>query len=176
MLGRLGGEHMARYVQEVGHVPVEPDAHRPTEEWMRSILSRESSTKIAHVRDELQERMDENASVYRTEQTLTRMQGLLGDLRAKYDRAAIDDKGSTFNTDLVEAMELGFLLDLADALVASALARRESRGGHAREDYPNRDDVNFLSHTLAYRQPDGGIELRYKPVKLGRYEPQERKY
>jgi len=92
----------------------------------------------------------------------------------------VQDKGRRFNTDLLEAVELGFLLDLAEVLVASALARQESRGGHFREDYPTRDDVNFMRHTMAYRQVESNdavtIRLDYKPVVQTRYEPMERKY
>ena len=89
---------------------------------------------------------------------------------------AIGDKGRRYNLDLLEAIELGFLIDLAEVLVEGALARNESRGGHAREDYPNRDDVNFMRHTMAYREDDGEIRLDYKPVVVTRYQPMERKY
>jgi succinate dehydrogenase / fumarate reductase flavoprotein subunit len=88
----------------------------------------------------------------------------------------VQDTGKLFNTELMEVVELGFLLDCADALVAAALARDESRGGHFREDHPMRDDANWLKHSLAYRQPDGSIRLETKPVKLGPYVPMERKY
>jgi succinate dehydrogenase / fumarate reductase flavoprotein subunit len=81
-----------------------------------------------------------------------------------------------FNTDLMETVELGFLLDCADTLVAAAIARDESRGAHYREDHPLRDDANWLKHSLAYRQADGSIALEYKPVKMGPYIPMERKY
>jgi succinate dehydrogenase / fumarate reductase flavoprotein subunit len=86
------------------------------------------------------------------------------------------DKGKRFNSDLLEAIELGFLIDLAEVLVVSARARNESRGGHFREDYPHRDDVNFMRHTMAYRLPSGEISLDYKPVVQTRYQPMERKY
>ena len=116
------------------------------------------------------------AFVVRSEDGLRKMQGILGGLRERYARVAIDDKGAIFNTDLMETVELGFLLDCADALVASALARDESRGGHYREDHPIRDDANWLKHTLATRRDDGDIALDYKPVKMGPYVPMERKY
>ena len=101
-------------------------------------------------------------------------------LKARYANVAVQDKGKRFNTDLLEAVELGFLLDLAEVLVVSALARKESRGGHFREDYPTRDDVNFMRHTMAYREIDAdgseNIRLDYKPVVQTRYQPMERKY
>ncbi|MCS7313586.1 MAG: succinate dehydrogenase/fumarate reductase flavoprotein subunit, partial [Acidobacteria bacterium] len=101
---------------------------------------------------------------------------VLRGLRERYCRSAIQDKGRVFNVDLVEALELGFLLDCAEALVASALFRTESRGAHYREDYPGRDDANWLKHTLAFRQDDGAIRLDTKPVVITRFMPQERKY
>ena len=135
---------------------------------------------IAAIRSELQETMDANAQVYRTEGTLKQAEVDIVRLRERYLRAGVMDKGRRFNTDLLEAVELGFLLDLAEVLVASARARNESRGGHFREDYPTRDDVNFMRHTMAYRTEDaagvGGVRLDYKPVVQTRYEPMERKY
>ena len=93
---------------------------------------------------------------------------------------SVQDKGKRFNTDLLEAVELGFLLDLAEVLVVSALARKESRGGHFREDYPTRDDVNFMRHTMAYREVDDGRQRPHPPgLQAGRqtrYRPMERKY
>ncbi|MCW2497339.1 MAG: succinate dehydrogenase flavoprotein subunit, partial [Jatrophihabitans sp.] len=89
---------------------------------------------------------------------------------------SVGDKGKRYNSDLLEAIELGFLLDLAEVLVIAARARNESRGGHFREDYPTRDDVNFMRHTMSYREDDGGIRLDYKPVVQTRYQPMERKY
>ena len=101
-------------------------------------------------------------------------------LRERYKNVAIQDKGSRFNTDLLEAIELGNLLDLAEVTVVSALAREESRGGHYREDFPTRDDVKFMQHTMAYREEaaDGSTSVRldYKPVVQTRYQPMERKY
>ena len=104
------------------------------------------------------------------------MQEILGGLRARFEKVYVEDTGKVFNTELMEAFELGFLLDCADALVAAALARDESRGGHYREDHPLRDDEHWLRHSLSYRNDDGSIRLEYKDVKLGAYVPMERKY
>src|SRR4029453_12070823 len=106
--------------------------------------------------------MDRNAGVYRTETTLKQMQDTLDALDERYQRVWVQDKASRFNTDLLEAVELGFLLDLARALVVAALARQESRGGHFREDFPTRDDANWMRHSLAFAE-DGKVRLDYKP-------------
>jgi succinate dehydrogenase / fumarate reductase flavoprotein subunit len=128
------------------------------------------------MRDKLQEEMSEKASVFRTEETLRDVLDTIDELKDRYERASIDDKGSTFNYDLTEALELGYLIDLAESLVVGAMARTESRGGHFRDDFPTRDDANWLKHTLVRRAEDGKVTLEYKPVRLGRYEPMERKY
>ena len=121
-----------------------------------------------------------NAQVYRTETTLKQAMTDIQALRDRYRNIAVQDKGRRYNTDLLEAVELGFLLDLAEVLIAGALARKESRGGHAREDYQTRDDVNFMRHTMAYQEIDSDgrdyIRLDYKPVVVTRYQPMERKY
>lgn len=109
----------------------------------------------------------------------------IGELKQRYQRASIDDQGKVFNTELLEMFELGCLLDLAETTAASALRRTESRGGHSREDYPERDDENWLRHTLAYRgegsgacPTPAGAALRFadRPVRLGRFEPKARTY
>ena len=121
--------------------------------------------------------MDMNAQVYRTEETLTQALADIKALQARYKNVAISDKGRRYNTDLLEAIELGFLLDLAETLIVGALARKESRGGHAREDFQTRDDENFMKHTMAYREDaDADVRLDYKPVVVTRYQPMERKY
>jgi len=139
-------------------------------------LERETGDNAADIRKELQDSMFDLAFVVRTDEGLAKMQEIIGGLRARYDRTAITDKGHIYNTELMETVELGYLLDCAETLVASARARTESRGGHYREDHPLRDDANWLKHTLAYRNDDGSIRLDYKPVKMGPYVPMERKY
>jgi succinate dehydrogenase / fumarate reductase flavoprotein subunit len=131
---------------------------------------------VAPIRAELQERMMDLAGVVRTERGLREMQGALKDLRGRFGEVVVQDKGKVFNTDLMEAVELGFLLDTSETLVTAGLARDESRGGHYREDHPLRDDDHWLRHSLAYREPDGAVRLEYKDVKLGPYIPMERKY
>ena len=121
-----------------------------------------------------------NAQVYRTEATLKQALTDVEVLKERYQHVGVQDQGRRYNTDLLETVELGFLLDLAEVLVVGALARKESRGGHAREDYQARDDVNFMRHTMAYAETDADgrpfVRLDYKPVTVTRYEPMERKY
>jgi succinate dehydrogenase / fumarate reductase flavoprotein subunit len=104
------------------------------------------------------------------------MKEILDGLKEQYGQVIVQDKGKMYNTDLMEAVELGFLLDNAEPLVVAALAREESRGGHYRDDFPNRDDEHWLKHSLAYREEDGSVRLEFKDVKLGPYVPMERKY
>ncbi len=143
---------------------------------VETLMTSTGTERVATLRTELQETMDMNAQVYRTEATLKQAKHDVAAIRDRYADVAIGDKGKRYNLDLLEAIELGYLIDLAEVLVEGALARNESRGGHAREDYPNRDDVNFMRHTMAYRLPNGEIRLDYKPVVQTRYEPMERKY
>jgi succinate dehydrogenase flavoprotein subunit len=135
---------------------------------------------VATIRTALQETMDRNAQVYRTEASLKQAENDIAVLKERYARVVVQDKGRRFNTDLLEAVELGFLLELAEVLVVSARARNESRGGHFREDYQHRDDVNFMRHTMAYREVDAdgtvAIRLDYKPVIVTRYQPMERTF
>jgi succinate dehydrogenase / fumarate reductase, flavoprotein subunit len=147
---------------------------------LEGIRSRAGGERVATVRTALQETMDRNAQVYRTEASLKQAENDIAALKERYARVVVQDKGRRFNTDLLEAVELGFLLDLAEVLVVSARARNESRGGHFREDYQHRDDVNFMRHTMAYRaigeDGDTAVRLDYKPVVVTRYQPMERKF
>jgi len=176
VFGRRGGAHLARYAKDV-ELPELPE--HPAERTLalvNAILTREQGDNAADIRKELQDNMFDFAFVVRSDEGLAKMQELLAGLRERFDRVAITDKGSVYNTDLMETVEVGFLLDCAEALVVAARARTESRGAHFREDHPLRDDVNWLKHTLAYRGDDGSIELEFKPVKMGPYVPMERKY
>ena len=119
--------------------------------------------------------MDRNVQVFRTAESLTEATAVIASIKDRYASIAIHDRGHKFNTDLLEAIELGFLIELAQVVVAGALAREESRGGHYREDFPTRDDEAFMKHTMAYAKAEG-VELDYKPVVITRYPPMERKY
>ncbi|HEV8572139.1 MAG TPA: succinate dehydrogenase flavoprotein subunit [Actinomycetota bacterium] len=176
VFGKRGGRHMAEYAQQAGLAQFPTDPERPTGELLHRLLGSTGTERVPEIREELQENMSDLAGVVRTEESGRKMQDILDSLRERYGRAVVQDKGKVYNTDLMEAVELEFLLDCADTLVAAALAREESRGGHYREDHPLRDDDHWLRHSLAYREPDGSVRLEYKPVKLGAYVPMERKY
>jgi succinate dehydrogenase / fumarate reductase, flavoprotein subunit len=176
VFGRRAGDDAARYVADEPLAPVEKGAETPALEHLNAILTRTTGDNAGDIRTELQDSMFDLAFVVRSEESLSKMREILGGLRERYDRVAITDKGAVYNTDLMETVELGFLLDCADALVAAALERTESRGAHYREDHPLRDDANWMKHTLAYREPDGSIRIGFKPVKMGPYIPMERKY
>ncbi|MGN6688583.1 MAG: succinate dehydrogenase flavoprotein subunit [Actinomycetales bacterium] len=183
VFGRRAGIAAAEYASTVDWVELPEAPERATVSLLEGLRTNDGGERVAAIRTELQVTMDDNASVYRTEATLKQAEVDIANLKSRYARVSVQDKGKRFNTDLLEAVELGFLLDLAEVLVVSARARNESRGGHSREDYPNRDDVNFMRHTMAYRVGDAAsgsgeaeIRLDYKPVTMTRYEPMERKY
>jgi succinate dehydrogenase flavoprotein subunit len=143
---------------------------------LQELLDKTRLESAGAIREELQQSMDAHAGVYRTEEGLAKQEDMLAQMQERYARSVgVHDKSSSYNTDLMEAVELGFLLDLAQTLVHSARARTESRGGHYREDYPKRDDVNWLKHSLVWKT-NGTMKLSSKPVVITKYEPQERKY
>jgi succinate dehydrogenase / fumarate reductase flavoprotein subunit len=176
VFGRRGGADMARFARdaELPALPDRPEAEAAGE--LQRLLGSSGSASVADIRAEMQEQMFDLAGVVRVEDGMRKLEGILGNLRERFGRTVVQDKGRVYNTELMEAWELGALLDCAETLVAAALARDESRGGHYREDHPLRDDANWLRHSLAYRQDDGSVRLEYKPVKMGPYVPMERKY
>jgi succinate dehydrogenase / fumarate reductase flavoprotein subunit len=176
VFGKRGGRHMAEYAQAAPLADIGDAPEGATVGTLRHLLGSTGSDNFADIRDELQAQMFDLAGVVRSEEGLSKMQELLSNLRERYGQSVVQDKGKVYNTDVMEAWELGCLLDCADTLVAAALARDESRGGHYREDHPLRDDDHWLRHSLAYREPDGSVRLEYKPVKPGAYLPMERKY
>ncbi len=178
VFGRRAGRHMAQYLRTTEPMPVGA-GHNPdsdVRERIEQILARSEGESVARIRAELQQMMMDKVSVFRTETGLREAQVELRGLKNRYGRIKIDDHGRRFNTDLLEALELGALLDLSDATIASCLHRTESRGGHFREDYPTRDDANWLKHALIYRKGTGNHEFRHKPVVITRFQPMERKY
>ncbi|WP_367321204.1 succinate dehydrogenase flavoprotein subunit [Streptomyces sp. HUAS ZL42] len=180
VFGRRAGIAAAEYSQQADFVELPENPAQLVIDQVERLRASTGTERVSVLRRELQETMDANVMVFRTEQTIKTAVEKIAELRERYKNVAIQDKGKRFNTDLLEAVELGNLLDLAEVMAVSALARKESRGGHYREDYPNRDDVNFMRHTMAYREvgDDGteSVRLDYKPVVQTRYQPMERKY
>jgi succinate dehydrogenase / fumarate reductase flavoprotein subunit len=176
VFGRRGGGHMAEFAASSKDLDLPPQPEQPTVDLLQGLLGATGENPMADVRADLQARMFDLAGVVRNQDGLRAMQDLLAELRRRYQRGIVMDKGRVYNTDLMEAVELGFLLDCADTLVSAAVARDESRGGHYREDHPLRDDDHWMKHSLAYREADGNVRLEYKDVKLGPYIPMERKY
>jgi succinate dehydrogenase / fumarate reductase flavoprotein subunit len=176
VFGRRGGADMARYAAgaDLSRLPERPEA--ATVETLRGLLRGPNLEFAADIRADLQKHMFDLCGVVRGEQGLVDLQKVLTGLRERYQLVGVEDRGKVFNTELMEAVELGFLLDVSDTVVAAALTRDESRGGHYREDYPLRDDDRWLTHSLAYREPDGLVRMEYKGVRLGPYIPMERKY
>ena len=175
VFGRRAGKHIARNINEWDFLPLSKGVEDFSREMVESIRSREKGEAQIAIRDELRNEMMDYVGVVRNEEKLLHAQKKIAELKERFGQVFIQDKGKTFNTELMEVIELGFLLDCSEATIAGALARKESRGGHYRDDYLKRDDANFLKHTLAYKKGNE-IELRYKPVVLGTFEPQERKY
>ena len=176
VFGRRGGKDMARYVNSVGMPELAPGAERDVADRIEKLKGATGGENYAVIRDTLQDDMTKYATVFRTDESLGKAEATVASLKDAYEKVSITDKGDTFNYDLTEALEVGYLLDLADVTVKSARARTESRGAHARDDFPTRDDGEWMKHTLATLNDDGSITLDYKPVIGGRYEPMERKY
>ncbi|MFQ6225849.1 succinate dehydrogenase flavoprotein subunit [Nocardia sp. NPDC002869] len=179
VFGRRAGIAAAEYAHRAEFVDMPENPAQMVQDWLALILSDHGNERVADIRTELQRSMDNNASVFRTEDTLKQALTDIHALKERYARITVQDKGKRYNSDLLEAVELGFLLELAEVTVVGALNRKESRGGHAREDYPDRDDVNFMRHTMAYKEGAdllSDIRLDFKPVVQTRYEPMERKY
>ena len=176
VFGRRAGLAAAEYAAGAAQPELAPQPELFVTQMVHALLTSTGSERVAAIRRELQHTMDRNAQVYRTEESLAQAAADIAGLKRRYPRVAITDKGTRFNSDLLEAIELGFLLDLAEVLVISARARTESRGGHFREDYPHRDDDTFMRHTMAYLNPDSIVRLEYMPVVQTRYQPTDRKY
>jgi succinate dehydrogenase / fumarate reductase flavoprotein subunit len=174
--GKRAGKHAAEWSLTHTTVAVPDSAQADAERDVKEMLDCMEGERPWRIRDELAETMHLNFGVFRREEQMEQQGELIAALRERYERVVIDDRGQVFNTDLTQALELGFLLELADCMVVSGLARRESRGAHARPyDYPDRDDENFLRHTLV-RWIDGRPVLDWRPVNLTKWQPQERTY
>lgn len=190
VFGKRAGNNAAEYARTAEFVPLPADPTKNVREMVAALKNSTGTESVADIRRELQEEMDKGAQVFRTEESLSHVLTVIADLRERYKNIAVHDRGDRYNTDLLEGIELGFLLDLAEVLTYTARNRKESRGGHMRDDYPQRDDENYMQHTMAYKTDAAPsapaaerIRLDWKPVVFTRneqgelrYPPMERKY
>ena len=174
--GRQAGRAM---LEDMANIELEKADKKDAEQMIakvEGIKSNNGTERVPELRDELQRSMTNDAGVFRTEESLARQREKLKELYERYKNIRIDDKSNTYNTDLQEAIELGHMIDFSLFIVEGALARKESRGAHYREDFPKRDDENFLKHTYAKFNGEYSLDIDYGEVVLGKFEPQERKY
>lgn len=182
VFGKRAGRYAVEYATKAKQVPLPENAAQDVMDMLAKVRAANGKEKVAQLRKELQETMDKNAQVFRTEETLNEALAKIAELRVRYENISIQDQGKRFNTDLLEAVELGFLLDLAEVTVVACRERRESRGAHLREDYPDRNDKKFMVHSMAYlqnktdRKTGTPIKIDWKPVVITNYQPMERKY
>lgn len=182
VFGKRAGIYAVEYAREADFVPVPENAISDVEKMLAIARNSTGTEKVAVLRKELQDTMDKNAQVYRTEESLNEALDKIAELRTRYQNIQVQDRGKRFNTDLLEAIELGFLFDLSEVLVMTARERRESRGGHFREDYETRNDEQFMVHSMAYKldktpaKPGEDIRVDWKPVTVTNYPAMERKY
>jgi succinate dehydrogenase / fumarate reductase flavoprotein subunit len=176
LFGRHTGKTIAKDLDDLELVRVDESAAEGMIEEMEFLLTNNGKERVPALRAELQASMTENAGVFRTKESLEKQKKIIQKLKKRFKDIRIDDKSKVYNTDLQEALELGHMLDFSAFIVEGALAREESRGAHFRNDFTKRDDKKFLKHTFAYMDEDGGVRLEYGEVKLGKFEPQARKY
>ncbi len=173
--GRRTGKTLVKYLREAEFSPLPDDAEKKDREMFANLYGTSSGENADKIRLRLKEEMTNKCGVFRNEKDLNSMLETIHELEHKFKNVHLSCKGKVFNTELMEIIELGNLLEFSDAIVTGALARQECRGAHWRTDHPKRDDVNWLKHTIAFKT-EKGIELKYKPVVINKYQPQERKY
>ncbi|MBE9245862.1 succinate dehydrogenase/fumarate reductase flavoprotein subunit [Microcystis aeruginosa LEGE 00239] len=174
--GRRTGKLIAKYVEKRAFPVFNPDIYlQDAKEEITALLTKKGTIRIGQLRQQFQDCMTQHCGVFRTEATMREGIKQIGELKRKYEQIYLDDRGDCWNTELIEAWELQSLMVVGEIILTSALNRQESRGAHSREDFPQRDDQNFLQHTLAYYSPSG-IDIDYMPVVIQDFTPVERKY
>lgn len=177
VFGRRGGKAISEFLKTATFSELDADkAAERSREMISNLLNSTGTETVVALRTELQQTMMDDCGVFRTEEALKKMKDKVEELKARYKNVHIQDKGTVFNTDLIEAIELDNLLESAEAMVFSAYNRTESRGAHTREDFPKRNDEEWMKHTFIFRGNGHGPEIKYKPVVVTRYKPMERKY
>ncbi|MBI2885193.1 MAG: succinate dehydrogenase flavoprotein subunit [Candidatus Omnitrophica bacterium] len=175
VFGNRGGQRIAQWAPNADWTPLPDNPEGPAQEQLARLESNRGGEEAVRLRDRMQQVMMDDVGVFRTQAGLREACERVKQLRAAYQAVGLTDKGRRFNTEVEELLELGGLLDLAWVTATAALARQESRGGHSREDFPNRDDANWLKHSMASLRGDA-VALAYKPVTITRFQPQERTY
>ena len=176
VFGKRGGRSMAAFVETADMPELPAGVEGDVRSHIERVRSGAGTENVAAIRTKLQDEMMDKASVFRTDASLESVLGTIAELKSAYENVGVSDRGEVFNYELTEAIELGFLLDLAEGLALSARARTESRGAHFRDDFTTRNDAEWMKHTLVFRNDDGSFRLDYKPVVGGKYQPMERKY
>jgi succinate dehydrogenase / fumarate reductase, flavoprotein subunit len=175
--GKRAGRHAAEWALANTTVEVPPSTEADAQRELKQLLARTQGERPWKIRDELAQTMHENFGVFRREDQMERQGEIVAALRERFERVVVEDKGQVFNNDLTQALELGFLLELAQCMVVAGIARKESRGAHARpSDFPDRDDEHYMKHTLVMLDDDGRPELEWRDVTVTKWQPQERKY
>jgi succinate dehydrogenase / fumarate reductase flavoprotein subunit len=176
VFGRRAGAAAARYAQSTAHKPISEAVVGPDQGRIEEVCQRPANgDSIGRIRREMGESMNRNVGIFRTREELEAAIATVGGLKERYQRVPVQDKGRIFNTDLMFHLELGNMLDLAQAIAISALNRQESRGAHSRRDFPQRDDANWLKHSLCYYTAEAP-RVDYSPVTITRWQPAERTY
>ncbi len=177
VFGKRAGQSMLDYVSKTKASSISDSSSDDLVNKINNLIEKEHTDEfsVGRIRNDLQESMEENSKIFRTEETLNKQTKILESLRERFENVTIFDKGKVFNTELMEAIELDYLLDMSESTVVSALARKESRGAHSRQDFPERNDTDWMKHSFAFKNGNSAT-LRYKDVELGKYKPMERKY
>ena len=175
--GKRAGRHAAEWALSHTTIDIPESVEADSRRELDELLARTDGERPWQIRDELATTMHENFGVFRRESEMLEQEAVIDGLRERYEHVVVDDKGTLFNNDLTQALELGYLLDLAECMVIAGVARKESRGAHARPyDFPERDDENYLRHTLTRLGERGPPTLGWKPVTMTKWQPQERVY
>jgi succinate dehydrogenase / fumarate reductase flavoprotein subunit len=177
VFGRRTGRAIATFIQNQS-LPTVDEAYYQQEakDLIQGLFNQSGDLRIHGLRQQLQDCLTQYCGVFRSEVSLQEGLTQLATLKQQFHQVQLDDQETVWNTEIIEALELRSLFIVGELILTSALHRRESRGAHCREDYPNRDDEQFLHHTLAAIAPDQSVQLEALPVNLSMFEPQERKY
>ena len=177
VFGRRAAEHAVPWLRSQKFRPIPESVVEKDRKIIQGILDRPSSgERVAHIRRDMGTTMSQNVGIFRSLEKLEQQVENLKELRARYEKVGVEDKGKVFNTDLLFHIELGYMLDCAEMITKSAIERKESRGAHTRLDFPNRNDDEWLKHIVLTKQPDGSEKMSYLPVTITEWQPQERKY